>query len=231
MKTPRDRKMRSRQRTIIKMKPARRNNAALAIDFRMVGIFTISLVLLILHVQGGLSLAHDHPSRDGAYRQHENRKAQPEDHDHKEGEGKKGVHGNEATGQLAAWLLVSANLTVVFSLLSKGANRFLPLTPQKKTMLKRFNQVQKKYLMRIHYVLNPMALCVGLLHFLLASGRLSPLLVWGLTGVTMLVFSGLVLKFKLVPASMRRFAYRFHTVPTTLSTVILLLLVGHLISD
>jgi hypothetical protein len=223
--------MRSRQQSTVRIKPGRRNNAVLAKDFGMVRIFLISLVLLILHVQGGLSLAHDNPAKDGAYRQHENRKAQPEDHDHKEGKGKKDVHGNETTGQLAAWLLVSANLTVVFSLLSKGANRFLPLTLQKKTLLKRFNQAQKKYLMRFHYVLNPMALCAGLFHFLLASGRSSSLLVWGLTGVTMLVFSGLVLKFKLVPASMRRFVYRFHTVPPTLSTVILLLLVGHLISD
>jgi hypothetical protein len=231
MKIPRGKKRRSCQQIIAKIKPRSRNNAASAKDFGMVRIFLISLVLVILHVQGGLALAHDHLSRDGVYRQHENRKALPDYHDHKEGKGEKGHHGNEATGQLAAWLLVSANLTVVFSLLSKGANRFLPLTPQKRTSLRMFNQAQKKYLMRFHYVLNSMALCVGLFHFLLASGRSSPLLVWGLAGVTMLVFSGLVLKFRLVPASMRRFVYRFHTVPTTLSTVILLLFIGHLISD
>jgi len=54
---------------------------------------------------------------------------------------------------------------------------------------------------------------------------------WGLIGITMLVFFGLVLKFKIAPVRMRRVVYRLHTNPATFSKVILLLVVGHLISD
>jgi len=69
----------------------------------MVCVFLILLVLLILHVHGGLSLAHDHPAEDGSYRQRENRKAQQVDHDRKEGKGEKAEEGNEDTGVGSHW--------------------------------------------------------------------------------------------------------------------------------
>jgi len=118
----------------------------------MVCVFLILLVLLILHVHGGLSLAHNHPAEDGSYRQRENRKAQQVDHDRKEGKGEKAEEGNEATGVGSHW--------------DNDAG-----------------------------------------------------------------FFGLVLKFKIAPVWMRRVVYRLHTNPATFSTVILLLVVGHLIYD
>jgi hypothetical protein len=122
-------------------------------------------------------------------------------------------------------------LTVVFSILTKGATRFLSLAPAKKTSLKAFNQFQKKYLMRFHYILNPLALCAALFHFLLSSCRSSPLPEWGLILLMMTVGLGLVLKFKVAPAWMRRMVYRLHTTPATFSVTMLLLVVGHLIAE
>jgi len=49
--------------------------------------------------------------------------------------------------------------------------------------------------------------------------------------VTMMVALGLVLKFKVAPGWVRRVVYRLHTTPATSSMMILLLVVGHLVSD
>jgi len=197
----------------------------------MIRIILISMVFLIVQVVPSLLLAGNRQKGDTHYTQRESRKER-NDHDenHRRVE-EKDSEGNELTGQAAAWLLVSANLTVVFSILVKGANRFFPLKPQTKSLIKAFNQAQKKYLMRFHFVLNPIALCLAFFHFLLSSCRSSPLPEWGLLLVTMLVALGLVLKFKVAPGWMRRVVYRLHTTPATSSIMILLLVVGHLVSD
>ena len=197
----------------------------------MVRIIFISLALLILQVPPSLLPADDHKTGNKHQNQHEIREEHNTHDDHSGGQVEKDAKGNEVTGQIAAWLLVSANLTVVFSIITKGANRFFPLKPQTKSLIKAFNQAQKKYLMRFHFLLNPIALCVAFFHFLLSSCRSSPLPEWGLLLVTMLVALGLVLKFKVAPGWMRRVVYRLHTTPATSSIMILLLVVGHLVSD
>jgi len=144
---------------------------------------------------------------------------------------KKENEGNELTGQTAAWLLVAGNLTVTLSVLMKGVNRYLPLKPGTKNAISRLNQFQKKHLMRFHYVLNPLALCMAGLHFLLSFCRKSSLPEWGLLIVSIMVFLGLVLKFKATPKWMGRFIYRLHTSPAAFSALILVLVVGHLMVD
>jgi len=197
----------------------------------MVRIILTLLVLLILQVPPSSLLADDHKTGGRPYTQHEIRKEHHDYDDHKGRQVEKDAEGNEITGQIAAWLLVSANLTVVFSIITKGANRFLSLKPQTKSSIKAFNQFQKKYLMRFHYVLNPIALCVAFFHFLLSSCRSSPLPEWGLVLVTMVVVLGLVLRFKASPKWMRKGVYRFHTSSAAFSAVILVLVVGHLVVD
>jgi hypothetical protein len=197
----------------------------------MVRIILTSLVVLILQVPPGLLLADDHKTGGRPYNQHEINKEHDDYDDHEGRQVEKDAEGNEFTGQLAAWLLVSANLTVFFGIITKGANRFLPLSPQRKHSIKAFNQFQKKYLMRFHYVLNPIALCVAFFHFLLSYCRSSPLPEWGLVLVTMVVVLGLVLKFKASPKWMRKSVYRFHTSSAAFSAVILVLVVGHLMVD
>ena len=196
-------------------------------------IFFISvfLILSIVRLSPDLVIADDHKTNKRHYKLYENNREHHDDDDHKRRRVKKDDEGNETTGQTAAWLLVAANLTIALSILIKGGGRFLPLDSQLKNSMKRFNQLQKKHLMRFHYVLNPIALCVAFYHFLLSSCRSSPLPEWGLILVTMMVFFGLILKFKVSPKRMRKFVYRLHTTPAFFLIMILLIVVGHQIVD
>jgi hypothetical protein len=191
----------------------------------------VLLILSIIQIFPDLVIADDHKTNKRHYKRYENIKEHYDDDDHNRGGIKKDDEGNETTGQTAAWLLVAANMTIALSILVKGGSRFLPLDSQLKNSMKRFNQFQKKHLMRFHYVLNPIALCVAFFHFLLSSCRSSPLPEWGLILVTMMVFFGFILKFKVSPKGMRKFVYRLHTTPATFLIIILLLVVGHQIVD
>jgi hypothetical protein len=191
----------------------------------------VPLILSIVQIFPDLVIADDHKTNKRHYKQYENNREHHDDGDQKKQRVQKDDEGNETTGQTAAWLLVAANLSVALSILIKGGSRFLPLNSQIKDSMKRFNQLQKKHLMRFHYVLNPIALCVAFFHFLLSSCRSSSLPEWGLILVTVMVFFGLLLKFKVSPKGMRKFVYRFHTTPATFLIMILLLVVGHQIVD
>ena len=191
----------------------------------------VLLILSIVRVFPDLVIADDHKTNKKHYKRYENIKEHHDDDDHNRRGGKKDDEGNETTGQTAAWLLVAANLTIALSTLIKGGSRFLPLDSQLKNSMNRFNQLQKRHLMRFHYVLNPIALCVAIFHFLLSSCRSSSLPEWGLILVAMMVFIGLILKFKVSPKGMRKFVYRLHTTPTIFLIMILLLVVGHQIVD
>ena len=192
---------------------------------------SVLLILSILQVAPDLAIADDHKTNKKNYKRYENSKERHDYDDHNRRQVKKDDEGNETTGQTAAWLLAAANLTVFVSILMKGASRLLPLEPQTKSSFKNFNQFQKKHLMRFHYVLNPVALCIAFFHFLLSYCRSSPLPEWGLILVTMMVFLGLILKFKVSPKGMRKFVYRLHTTSVTSLIMILLLVAGHLIVD
>jgi len=196
-------------------------------------IFFISvlLILLVSQVVPDLVIADDHKTNKRHYKRYENIKEHHDYDDHNRRQAKKDDEGNETTGQTAAWLLVAANLTIAFSILIKGASRFLPLYPQTKSSFKSFNQLQKKHLMRFHYVLNPVALGIAFFHFLLSSCRSSSLPEWGLIMLTVMVFLGLILKFKLSPKGMRKTVYRLHTTSASFLIMILLLVAGHLLVD
>ncbi|MBC8430292.1 MAG: hypothetical protein H8D96_00060, partial [Desulfobacterales bacterium] len=184
---------------------------------------SVLLILSILQVAPDLAIADDHKTNKKNYKRYENSKERHDYDDHNRRQVKKDDEGNETTGQTASWLLAAANLTVAFSILIKGASRFLPLDPQTKSSFKSFNRFQKKHLMRFHYVLNPVALCIAFFHFLLSYCRSSPLPEWGLILVTGMVFLGLILKFKVSPKGMRKFVYRLHTTSVTSLIMILLL--------
>lgn len=196
-------------------------------------IFFISVLLMlsVFQIVPDLLTADDQKKHKRHYERYENIKEHHDYDDHNRQRAKKDDEGNEATGQTAAWLLAAANLTVAFSILIKGANRFLPLEPQTKSSFKSFNQLQKKHLMRFHYVLNPVALSIAFFHFLLSSCRSSSLPEWGLIMVTAMVSLGLILKFKLSPKGIRKSVYRLHTTPPFFLIMILLLVVGHLLVD
>lgn len=186
--------------------------------------FAVVLFLVLLVVPVAAGLADDHHRigkhlKDGV----------GHISDHLGGHGGRD-HGNETTGQLAIWLLAAANLTVVVSVLIKAANRLIPMREETKKWLTGVNRTQKQYLMRFHYLLNPVVLAIGFLHWSLSRCSATALPEWGLVGMAILGGLGLALKLSLVPRSFTRTLYRFHTHPAILSSILLILLTGHLIA-
>jgi len=138
----------------------------------------------------------------------------------------RGEKGNGATGGVAAILLVLANVTVLLSLILKGINSLFSLSPETKTSISAFNKAQKRYLRRLHYFLNPIAIAIAVVHFYLSSCRsILPdvaLILFLIIGVL-----GLILKFKLSPKSMYKAVYGVHCSSITFIAMILLLAIGH----
>lgn len=143
----------------------------------------------------------------------------------------RGDKGNEFTGQCAAWIFAAANLSVSLSLIFKGVIRFASLARETKDKITFFNKLQKKYLMRFHYVLNPLAVVLALLHFSLSCCRSTSFPEWGLTGASTLALIGLIIKFRGSPPRIRKFVYRIHTSPVPFGLILVLLLAGHGIID
>ncbi len=139
--------------------------------------------------------------------------------------------GNETAGQIAAWLLVGANLTITMSILIRWANNYAPLGPQLKSSLSSFNRSQKKYLGFIHYYLNPAILGIVLWHYLSSRCKSSALPEMGLVTMVIIMGLGIALKFKLCPVSLRKNIYQIHTHPLFFLLMVLALVVGHTIVD
>lgn len=139
--------------------------------------------------------------------------------------------GNETTGQIAAWLLVAANLPVVLSILMKWTNRFVPINARLKNALIGFNRFQKKHLMRFHYLLNPIVLGIALWHWLSSRCKSTAMPEWGLIVMVGLIALGLMMKLGLCPKPLRKGVYRLHTQPLVLSVMVTVLTIGHLIVD
>ena len=139
--------------------------------------------------------------------------------------------GNETAGQIAAWLLLVANLPVVLSLLIKGTNRFAPLRTELKKTLANLNRMQKKALMWLHYYLNLAILGIALWHWLSSRCKSSALPELGLMVMVTLIALGFLIKFKLCPKAFRKYAYQIHTQPVIFLAMFMVLTVGHLIVD
>jgi hypothetical protein len=139
--------------------------------------------------------------------------------------------GNETAGQIAAWLLVGANLTVAMSILIRWINRFAPLGANWKSSLSNFNRFQKRHLMLLHYYLNPAILGIVLWHWLSSICKSSALPEMGLVMMVILMSLGIALKFKLCPTNLRKNVYQIHTHPVFFLVIILALVIGHTIVD
>ncbi len=197
---------------------------------KKLGYLLFCLILIACHGWPVAAVADDHKKRESHAKSSESRKAHHDD-DRQARQQYQEDEGNETTGQTAAWLLVAANLSVALSILIKGVIRYYPLAPETKNSIKTFNRLQKKHLMRFHFLLNPIACGMAGVHFLLSTCRQSSLPEWGLLLMTMMVLLGLMIKFKRIPKSILKKAYRLHTAPASFSVIILLLVVGHLIVD
>ena len=139
--------------------------------------------------------------------------------------------GNETAGQIAAWLLLAANLPVAISILIKWTNRFAPLGVSLKGSLASFNRSQKKHLMFLHYYLNPAILGVAVWHYISSRCVSTSLPEWGLFVMVTFIICGILIKFKLCPKAFRKNVYQIHTQPMIFVAMILVLTVGHLIVD
>ena len=139
--------------------------------------------------------------------------------------------GNETAGQIAAWLLVAANLPVALSVFIKWTNRLAPINMGLKNALSGFNRFQKKNLMRFHYLLNPVVLGIALWHWLSSRCQSTVLPEWGLIAMVGLITLGLIMKLGLCPKPLRKGLYRLHTQPLVFAAMVTVLTIGHLIVD
>ncbi|ROQ92343.1 hypothetical protein [Desulfosoma caldarium] len=139
-------------------------------------------------------------------------------------------HGNENTGQMAAWLFAVANFPVAGTLLTR---RFL-LTKTSGNFQKTAGKIYswlKKDLMPYHYVLNTGAIIMALIHFRLSWCRSTSLPEWAVLLVTLLGLSGMILKFRLIPQPLIRKVRAIHTHPAVVVGVFGLLFLGHQFLD
>ena len=139
--------------------------------------------------------------------------------------------GHESTGQAAAWVFGAANLTVGISFLTRQAIRRFRHNDRLAEGFKRFNRLQKRYLLPIHYFLNPAAVLLAITHFSLSACRSSALPEWGLALMAVIAGIGALVKFRIPPQRMRKFVYKVHTSPLPLLLLLTVLLVGHQIVD
>jgi hypothetical protein len=185
---------------------------------------SIALMLTCVMGAGWLisasGLADDHPKGSGHFEREDRHSVPFLDRDNE---------GNETAGQIAAWLLAGANLTIAMSILIRWAHRFAPLGLKLTSSLSSFNRSQKKHLMSLHYYLNPMILGIVLWHWLTSRCKSSALPEMGLIMMVILMGLGITLKFKLCSPNLRKRVYQIHTHPVFFLVMVLALFVGHAI--
>jgi hypothetical protein len=136
-------------------------------------------------------------------------------------------HEGGELGGLAALLFGVANFPVALSMLLKASAGLLPDRMSLKDSIRRINLRQKKYLMNLHYWVNPLAFGVAIAHFWSSECRSTAMPELGMGAMLFVFILGLMMTFKLSPPSMRRFVFRLHTSPIITILVFCFLLVGH----
>jgi hypothetical protein len=189
-------------------------------------IIMLSLIVICIAGFGSLFATNGMADDDHGFRRHFEREDQ-----HSIPFLESDNEGNETAGQMAAWLLLVANLPVALSLLIKGTNRFAPLRIELKKALGNFNRIQKKALMWLHYYLNLAILGIALWHWLSSRCKSSALPELGLIVMVAVIALGFLIKFKLCPKAFRKYAHQIHTQPVIFVAMFLVLTVGHLIVD
>ncbi|RJR55165.1 MAG: hypothetical protein C4576_00095 [Desulfobacteraceae bacterium] len=191
--------------------------------------FFIALLFFLL---SPMSLpANDYRERGRSSIGHQRREGYRSERIDGERKPERGEKGNEATGQIAAWIFVLANLKVGIAILARFAARVSGLRSKFGASLSRLSRFLNKHLRKIHYFLNTAAFFVAFLHFLLSSCRSSTLPEWGLVFTGAMVLMGLMVTFKMSFKWMRKAVYRVHTSPLSFVMVIGTLIAGHLIMD
>jgi uncharacterized membrane protein len=135
--------------------------------------------------------------------------------------------GNEFTGEVTAWLFGASSVPVGVDLISRTVIRYVPVGGTAKSFLQRINNFQKKYLMPLHTYLSIAALGLGILHLTLSSCIANPFPELGLILTGILVTTGLLFKWKAIPALLRKTLYKFHASLMVTGVLLVILFVGH----
>jgi hypothetical protein len=135
--------------------------------------------------------------------------------------------GNEFTGEATGWLFGMSGVPVLIDLISRTVLRYAPMGETSKSFIRRINTVQKKYLLPLHTWLSLLALGLGILHLALSSCVANPLPELGLILSGILVTTGLLYKWKAVPASIRKALYQFHASLIVSGVLLAILFTGH----
>ena len=135
--------------------------------------------------------------------------------------------GNEFTGEATAWLFGISAAPVGLDLIFRTVIRHAPLGESITGFIRQMNKLQRKYLMPLHTYLSVLALGLGILHLYLSSCLSNPLPEIGLIISGVLVFSGLLFKWKAVPSSLRKLLYQFHSHLIVSGVLLTILVTGH----
>jgi hypothetical protein len=149
---------------------------------------------------------------------------------YKQAEGREEVVGG-ASGQIAAWFFGIANFPVVLSILLKACGKAMPQSSNLKVAIDQINRRQKRYLTKLHYWLNPVAVGVAMIHFLSTKCEATAIPEIGLGVMLLVCVLGIMVTFRWLPASMRKAIFRLHTSPISLLAGISILLIGHSMVD
>ena len=135
--------------------------------------------------------------------------------------------GDEVTGFVAASLFVLANLSAIFSILYRYALRLLGRRESIKNAFLTLNRFQQKHLRRFHYFLNIAAIAVASLHWYLSEFASFAFQQLGLILTIFLCFSGIIIKYRLLPQLLHRGIFNLHTSLFISLAALILLAAGH----
>lgn len=96
-----------------------------------------------------------------------------------------------------------------------------------KERTKQLNLRQKKYLMKLHYWVNPLAIGVAIAHFWSSACRTTAMPELGMIAMLIISVLGLMMTLRLSPPSMRGIVFKLHTSPLITILILSFLLIGH----
>ncbi|MEJ5365270.1 MAG: hypothetical protein WHS86_09225 [Desulfosoma sp.] len=140
--------------------------------------------------------------------------------------GRREDHGNEGTGQAAAWLFAVGNVPVAGTVFLRRVVLKKTAGESKKRAAEWYAWF-KKHLMPAHYVLNSVAILTALIHFKLSWCRSTNAPEWALLLLFLVGLMGFSMKFRLLPQPVLLSARWVHTNPMVVAAVFLLLFLGH----
>jgi hypothetical protein len=154
------------------------------------------------------------------------------DDDDKNGKGRKEKEkGDEVTGFIAAGLFGLANLSTLFSTLSRSLTPFAGGRKSFQKALFVFIRFQQKHLRRYHYLPNIAAITVASLHWYLSECASLSFQQWGMVLVILLGFSGIITKYRLAPKSLHPALFKFHSSILVTLAMSFLVVGGHVFMD